>query len=215
MFAPRKRRLNADSRFNAFLSRVRYITRAADRRNAYIIAMHPVTMSRAFAVGHISGHIPAGTYVIRQHGPVRDAGEKIMADAGALRGPAVAGHAGAVVEHVANVQLHVAVHPREIRASRELGDRSTRSVLTSLSLSFSPLTLLRMECDEYERERKIAVDLNERTWNSKAARTNRRSLCSKLCETAPDDSYRGGIPRARVRQVVRTRGESRDLAELG
>jgi len=58
----------------------------------------------------------------------------------------------------------------------------------------------------------IAADLNGRTWNSKATRTNRRSLCSKLCETAPDDSYRGGIPRARVRQTVRTHGESRGFS---
>lgn len=33
------------------------------------------------------------------------------------------------------------------------------------------------------------------TENSKAAHTDRRFLCPKLCETAPDDSYRGGIPR--------------------
>lgn len=47
---------------------------------------------------HMQRHIPRlGTYVIGQHGRIRDAGEKIMADAGALRGPAVAGHAGAVV----------------------------------------------------------------------------------------------------------------------
>lgn len=35
-----------------------------------------------------------------------------MADAGALRGPAVAGHAGAVIQHVGDVQLHLAVHSR-------------------------------------------------------------------------------------------------------
>lgn len=33
------------------------------------------------------------------------------------------------------------------------------------------------------------------TENLKTAHTERRFLCPKLCETAPDDSYRGGIPR--------------------
>lgn len=51
----------------------------------------------------------AGTHIIGQHGRVRDAGEKIMADARALRCSAVTGHAGAVVQRVRDVQLHVAV----------------------------------------------------------------------------------------------------------
>lgn len=42
-----------------------------------------------------------------------------MADAGALRGPAVAGHAGAVVQHVGDVQLHLAVHSRGPAENRE------------------------------------------------------------------------------------------------
>jgi len=42
-----------------------------------------------------------------------------MADAGALRGPAVAGHAGAVVQHVGDVQLHLAVHSRWPAENRE------------------------------------------------------------------------------------------------
>lgn len=64
------------------------------------------------AHAHAHAHSLLGTYVIGQHGCIRDAGEKIMADAGALRGPAVAGHAGAVVQHVGDVQLHLAVHSR-------------------------------------------------------------------------------------------------------
>lgn len=57
--------------------------------------------------------------------------------------------------------------------------------------------------------RRVSVDFKR---NSKATRTNRRSLCSKLCKTAPDDSYRGGIPRARVRQsAFEPRRESRLL----
>lgn len=58
------------------------------------------------------GGFLAGTHVVGQHGRVRDAGEKIMADTGALRGAAVAGHAGAVVERVGDIQLHVAVSLR-------------------------------------------------------------------------------------------------------
>lgn len=61
----------------------------------------------------IEKQISVSTYIVGQHGCVRDAGKKIMADTGALRSPAVAGYAGAIVEHVGDLQLHVGVHPRE------------------------------------------------------------------------------------------------------
>jgi len=80
-----------------------------------------------------------------------------MADAGALRGPAVAGHAGAIVEYVGDIQLHIAVHPRESASEQrpELPERSTSRSNLSLSLTLSlsislSRTLLRKEC---KRER--------------------------------------------------------------
>lgn len=72
---------------------------------------------------HTHAYSSLGTHVIGQHGRTRDAGEKIMADAGALRGPAVAGHAGAVVQHVGDVQLHLAVHSRRTRRKPGIGAR--------------------------------------------------------------------------------------------
>jgi len=58
-----------------------------------------------------------------------------MADAGALRRPAVAGHAGAVVEHVGDVQLHVCRSTSRNRVGAEIG---VRRVLTSPSPSLFP-----------------------------------------------------------------------------
>lgn len=71
------------------------------------------------------------------------------------------------------------------RETRKIFNDGTRSVY-NLSLFFSKLVYL-------IRLKKVHGTLV--TKNSKAAHTDRRFLCPKLCETAPDDSYRGGIPR--------------------
>lgn len=91
--------------------------------------MHPAEESRRNSTPGAYSHYDTH---VRQHGRARDAGEEIMADAGALRGPAVAGHAGAVVQHVGDVQLHAAVHPRESASLPR--PRSTSCILTSLFL---------------------------------------------------------------------------------
>lgn len=119
-----------------------------------------------------------------------------MADARALRRAAVAGHAGAVVEHVGHVQLHVHVVRRAA-----LGSPGFRRIDLSLSApSESWLGLLAPRADRF-------YNLNYRgapgsaagtrgyplsPVNTKPAHTYRRFFCPKLCETVPDDSYLWG-----------------------
>ncbi|KYM85464.1 hypothetical protein ALC53_04707 [Atta colombica] len=79
-----------------------------------------------------------------------------MADAGALRGPAVAGHARAIVEHVGDVQLHIAVHPRE-SASEQRPELPERTVVLELASACSQGPVDLAACCTSETIRKIAT----------------------------------------------------------
>jgi hypothetical protein len=104
-----------------------------------------------------------------------------MADAGALRGPAIAGHAGAVVEHVGHVQLHVVCSPRRDGPTSERRDSRIARYNLFLSLGVP---------DTETRERAsgwtiLRFSINLRDGDPKAARTAAHGfLYSKLCETA-------------------------------
>ncbi|KAL6258074.1 hypothetical protein P5V15_009990 [Pogonomyrmex californicus] len=107
----------------------------------------------------MGGHSPAGTYVTRQHGRVRDAGEKIMADAGTLRGPAVAGPAGAVVERVVgSFQLHVARMTARVASKAEAGLERYRARLQRHPLSPAVRCASEKKCDECETNVVVRAD---------------------------------------------------------
>lgn len=120
-----------------------------------------------------------------------------MADAGALRRAAVAGHARAVVKHVGHVQLHVYVDRRA-----ELGSSGFRSIDLSLSCakgkadraSLFPVravfitSITRVHPGSVPETRGDPLS----PVNTKSAHTYRRFFCPKLCETVPDDSYLWG-----------------------
>lgn len=115
-----------------------------------------------------------------------------MADTRTLRRPAVAGHARAVVKYVGHFELHVYVtsglpDPCPSRAKRKV-DRL--GLFYNLFLR-EPRQITR-DCDEVHGDSRLRGTVGS---GEEAPQTDCRFLCPKLCETALDDSYRGGIPR--------------------
>lgn len=133
-----------------------------------------------------------------------------MADAGALRGPAVAGHAGAVVEHIGDVQLHVSrltlANPRR---SRETEVRRVSNL--SLLLPLSRRSSERNAASASESgSRSSRILMNVRGTRRRHARIT--DPFARNCVKLHPMTHIVGEYLARVRQTVQARGESRGLS---